>query len=300
MKYAFLIFVLTLFSPVVYSQDITIINNFIKTLDSHTPATLSAQLLNDGYSEVKDPAFKDKSIRCFTIKNKGGDAQVYLMQYCANKVTGFYTSLSRMERVILTDDLRKNRFKRDKEIYNKYYYKDLTIGLVSDGSAESRAYYLYAARKNDCHKNEEAMTLSRPFNLQPYTLEDGLSNLGMSLNDVIVSMAHTAFFHTGIQKDVVTFTKGNQSYGMEFCEGKVKAYVLYQSKSTGNALELDIKKRGLKLAGEQTGRSNSFTRAYETDDYVLMLKYFGDVSEESERIYAYQLVVGKRKTPCEK
>jgi hypothetical protein len=57
-------------------------------------------------------------------------------------------------------------------------------------------------------------------------------------------------------------------------------------------------KAGFKMTEEKKGERNAFGRRYETNDYMVVLSYTGDVEEEEERDYAFQLGIVKKNTPC--
>ena len=311
MKNKLLALLLILTSSTAFSQDITILNHMTEGLKGHTLDSYTQSLTGDGYKQMHDPAFTQANLRVFSKKSQRGNV-VYMLAYCNTKLTGLYTYLSQSENLIVTLDIDKYKYKPVKNAVNKYRKGDVTLHKIYDPSVPfslggsdtygAPKYYIYLSAQNSCHNDNLEEPLAPYFSFSPGNVQQCLDILKLKRNEAVIAMAKSAFFEKtkDASTGVVQYAKNNSAVNLQYCNDGVQGFMLMLEKSDGKNLEASLQKEGFKMIQEQNGSRNSFARAYENSNYQAVLQYFGDVSSEESRDYAYQLIFGKKQNPCKK
>lgn len=311
MKIKLLTLLLLFASAKINAQEPTLLNHMVENLKSSTLEAYSQRLVSDGYTQMHDPAFVKSNLRVFSKKEKRGPV-VFMLAHCNNQLTGMYTHLSQSENVIVTIDIDKYNYKWVKNTVGKYRKGDITIQKVYDPSVpfslgSSDTYgapknYIYMSAKNNCHNDNKEEPLAPYFSFSPGSVQECLQILKLNRNEVVVAMAKSAFFEKAKDEasGVVQYSRGDNAVNLQYCQDAVQGFVLMLEKSDGSNLDASLRKEGFKITQEKTGDRNAFGRVYEKDNYNVLLQYYGDVSNEAYRDYAYQLVFGKKENPCRK
>ena len=292
------------------AQEPTILNHMAVNLQGSTLDSYTQRLIDDGYTQKHDPAFTQANLRVFAKKSQRGQV-VFMLAYCNNQLTGMYTHLSQSENLIVTLDIDKYNYKLVKDAVDKYRKGAITIDLITDPSVvykwggSSDTYgeprkYIYMSAANNCHSDKLESPLAPYFSFSPGSLDQCLQILKSKKNEVVIAMAKSAFFENGKDAtgNVVQYAKDRKTVTMQYCQDAVAGFMALVEKSDGKNLEASLKKEGFKLKEETTGADNMFARAYETENYLALLHYFGDVEDEEDRDYAYRLVFSKKQNPC--
>jgi hypothetical protein len=291
------------------AQNTNLIENMVSVLNNQSLSGMVGLVTKEGYSEVSNPLFAQKNLRVFKKKTRGND-ETYILEYCGSTLTGYYTTLSRPEYMIMLGEVEKKGYKNAEDNYYKYYKGDVSIEVVSDysvvnSSAQSDAFgkatkYVHVARKNQCGQSALVIPSEREFNFHPSSLQACLANVKLKQSEVAIALAKSAFFVGGTDAatGVEQYVKDETGVTLQYCEGVVKAFMLFLPKSDGDRLVESLKKEGFKMTQEKTGNQNAFSRAYETDTYAAVLTYYGDANDEEGRDYAYQLAFAKKATSC--
>ena len=291
------------------AQNESLLNSMVSVLNITSVSKITTWLGEKGYKEMSDPAFAQKGLRVFKKADPRGD-ETYILEFCGSSFTGYYTTLSTPEYVFLTDDLQKQGYKDAGGLYDKYSKNDISIEVVYDHSVVNsfgqsdtygkRTKYVHVSRRNSCTGSGLSLPSDRTFSFRPSSLDECLANISLTPGDMPVLMAKSAFFATGspAANGVVQFKKDENSIVVQYCEGAVKAFVVLLPKLEGQDLEKNLIKKGFTKGQEKGGDRNSFVRVYESADYAVVLTYYGDVKDEDDRDYAYQLVFGKKNTSC--
>ena len=291
------------------AQNTNLIENMVSVLNEQSVSSMTSLLNKEGYSEESSPVFAQKNLKVFKKKATRGE-EAYILEYCGSSLTGYYTTLSRMENVILMSEAEKKGYKHAEDNYYKYYNGDVSLEVVSDRSVVNRfgqsdafgkaTDYVHVARKSSCGASPLALPGEKQFNFHPGSLDECLKNIRLTKSEVLITMAKSAFFTgaTDAANGVEQYVKDGNGITVQYCEGVLKAFGLLVPKSDGKGVEADLKAKGYKMSQEKTGEKNSYSRAYETDGVAVVLTYYGDVADEDNREYAYQLLVARKNTTC--
>lgn len=294
------------------AQNMTLLNDMVAALNSNTLSSFSSSLTGQGYKEVNNAAFRNNSVRVFTKTGRRGP-EMYILEYCNNELTGYYTSLTNPENLILKNDVVEYGYKMVADKYNKYRKKDITVDFIYDPSSQSPwsaqsdafgaiKYYVHISKKNTCHNDDLESPLAPYFSFSPSSVQTCIANLKLKQDEMVLALAKSAFIEstTDAATGVVQYNKDKRVQAVQYCQGNVQAFTMLIEQSDGKRLEENLKKEGFKLDQEQTADNNQYARSYTSKDYMAVLRYFGDVADEEDRTFAYLLLFSKKENPCKK
>jgi hypothetical protein len=280
------------------------VNAMLSVLGSDINAAAS-QLTSKGYVQQNETEFDNRKVKVFTQKTTRG-VHAVLVQYCGTTVTGYYLPITNPENMMLLQGLPNSGFTEGE--YMQFSKGNITVKLASDHSMpnvseQSDTYgrykrYAYFYKTNTCHTLTD-MTEDK-FNFQPSSVAECLRNMSVPKDVLTTAMARSAFIkRPQTSSDKFQYVRDETAYVVaNYCEGAMQGFILNVAKSEGVRLEQSLVKAGYKISEEKKGDRNAFAKKYESGDYLLVLSYTGDVDDEDDRDYAFQVGFLKKNLPC--